>query len=137
MNASTIPPEDRVHNPDAPHDKSPVKTNEQVKEGIKQEEEIKQEEKSTDLTDHKIGGGGEDDGNYLLEGECDDNERAFSDQDEEEVKEIVKRKESVDGLDSHQSYDGDYNFVDGKSGDSSFELYDLLNTKNEQPLTSE
>ncbi len=45
-------------------------------------------------------------------------------------------QKSVDGPNSQNDYDEDDKFKDVKSGDSSFEMYWALESKNEQPVSS-
>ena len=44
-------------------------------------------------------------------------------------------QKSIDGPNSQNDYDEDDKFKDVKSGDSSFEMYWALDSKNEQPIS--
>ncbi len=46
-------------------------------------------------------------------------------------------QKSIDGPNSQNDYEEDDKFNDVKSGDSSFEMYWALDSKNEQPVSSE
>jgi len=46
-------------------------------------------------------------------------------------------QKSIEGPNSQNDYDEDDKFNDVKSGDSSFEMYWALDSKNEQPVSSE
>ncbi len=46
-------------------------------------------------------------------------------------------QKSIEGPYSQNDYDEDDKFKDVKSGDSSFEMYWALDSKNEQPVSSE
>ncbi len=46
-------------------------------------------------------------------------------------------QKSIEGPNSQNDYEEDDKFKDVKSGDSSFEMYRALDTKNEQPVSSE
>ncbi len=113
---------------DAPDDKTQEKTSLQQ---LHQLEEFKEQEISTGTNDHNNQDGHEDDHDYHLDSKGDDVESAFNDEDEE------VSLGSLKDLESQHNYGENPTFDDGKSGDQSFELYDLLNIKNEQLLTTE
>ena len=113
---------------DAPDDKTQEKPYEHQ---LHQVEEFKEQEISTGTNDHNNQDGHEDDHDYHLDSKGDDVESAFNDEDEE------VSLGSLKDLDSQHNYGENPTFDDGESGDSSFELYYLLNTKNEQPIPSE
>ncbi len=46
-------------------------------------------------------------------------------------------QKSIEGPNSQNDYEEDDKFKDVKSGDSSFEMYWALDSKNEQPVSSE